>query len=364
MSSQTANIKSLSKIFKFDLDSFVKNELNQSNFLEYYSITNQVLGILIDNENRKEATRIQLIQETCDRILEYCSRSFYDDSINDCQRDKILLQYLIECSPYSSSKTLHILYKVYLFYFLQMAKTKEDVHIKVAIPDDTFISIDKSCLKQINYFNDQEINFLDSLFSIISKNSHFSDMHLNEKFIVEVLIDLSLNVLYEINEYSVVSKLCINNLSNIARSHEAFKRIVLNKCFNKIKDSDLIDKSKKRLETFIEDSNLNLLTSLAEFLLPNNKNITQLELDYLKLTEYWELIQKGLVHTNSLTRKRSLYLLKRTTDMMNLNRIELRSSYSSTFNDGKIVSLYDSSASSWNDFFLCIELMEETSVNK
>jgi hypothetical protein len=103
----------------------------------------------------------------------------------------------------------------------------------------------------------------------------------------------------------------------------------------------------------------------------------------MKLTEYWLLIQKGLVHTNSLTRKRALYLLKRTTDSVmiksnkksktcndeDLSRFDFRSDYYNEFtqenNSDSLISkvyLYEAASPLWNDFFLCIELMEETSV--
>lgn len=156
----------------------------------------------------------------------------------------------------------------------------------------------------------------------------------------------------------------MNTLSNICRSGgDNFKEEVLSKTFQMLKetaDRDL-QTNGKRLENFKQDTNLSLLTSLAEFLMPvgNDKNSTN-SIEYLQLKEFWELVQNGLVHTNPITRKRALYLLKRTTDMARVNRIDVKSCFGS---QNQAICLYDSSSTAWNDYFLCIELMEETSVS-
>lgn len=158
--------------------------------------------------------------------------------------------------------------------------------------------------------------------------------------------------------------MCINAVSNICHSDSSFKDMVLEKSFKKLKDAaQLNDTSeKKRLESFIQDSNLSLLTSLAEFFMPIGSN--QSKIEYLKLTEFWHMIQDGLSHTNSLTRKRALYLLKRTTDIASVNKVDINSNFSDVFEkDDKKVYLYDSKSKLWSEYFLCLEMMEETSVS-
>lgn len=89
------------------------------------------------------------------------------------------------------------------------------------------------------------------------------------------------------------------------------------------------------------------------------------QLEFLSKSEFWHLIQTGLTHTNSLTRKRALYLLKRTTDFALVNKIKINSAYHDQYLNGSEtvnVNLFNAESSLWNDFFLCIELLEETSV--
>ena len=159
--------------------------------------------------------------------------------------------------------------------------------------------------------------------------------------------------------------MCINAVSNICHSANSFKEMVLEKSFKKLKETaQLIDTSeKKRLESFIQDSNLGLFTSLAEFFMPVGSQQTNIE--YLKLTEFWHMIQVGLSHTNSLTRKRALYLLKRTTDIASVNKVDVTSNFVDVSEkEKKNVYLYDSKSKIWNEYFLCLEMMEETSVIK
>ncbi len=176
---------------------------------------------------------------------------------------------------------------------------------------------------------------------------------------IEFHIDLSLNVLHDLTDDPATSNLCVKIISNIARQSNQLKDLVLNKTFSKLEETSILKgcpnnnsiNNRKRLENFIQDANLSLLTSLAEFLLPVTDNPNP-EINYLKLTRFWELIQNGLVHSNSLTRKRALYLLKRATDTASLKRLNVDTCH-----------LYNVRATCWTNFFLCIEMMEETSVH-
>ena len=354
MNQSKKSILSLSKIFKFDINQFVNNELNHVNLFEYFPIINELLS------QQKGTNEVQRISETChDKILELCLKSLFVETDSEHQNE-VLLKYFMLCSSNCSSKSFIHLYKVFLFYFINMAKVKDLLHLKIDVSSNLFDSVVPSLIS-LSEFSNEKISFLDSYFTLISKSKHFSDMSTTNLALIEFLVNLSLDILYEIYEYPVICKICINNLSNIARSSEVCKQMVLHKSFTKLKDASSKEKSKKRLESFIEDSNLNLLTSLAEFLMPSCDSIS-LELEYLRLTEYWDLIQKGLIHTNSLTRKRALYLLKRTTDMA-AHKLDLKSNHFDVFNENQNnVYLYDADSLLWNDFFLCIELMEETSV--
>ena len=214
----------------------------------------------------------------------------------------------------------------------------------------------------VENFTLKQINFLESYFAIISKHQSFRS--LNPVFI-DFYIDLSLNILYDLTGNSAICKICINTLTNICHSGDKFKKAVLEKSFQKLKETTLLnDKnvSKKQLEAYVQDANLSLMTSLADFLLPT-AGANQTELDYLKLTEFWRLIQNGLIHTNPLTRKRALYLLKRTTDLASLKKIDMKSKYADVYENQDHVYLYDSSCSVWNDYFLCLEILEESSVS-
>ena len=86
------------------------------------------------------------------------------------------------------------------------------------------------------------------------------------------------------------------------------------------------------------------------------------ELSHLKNNEYWRLIQTGLVHTNSLTRKRALYLLKRTVDYFHTCQNKEALSHSNHSS-----CLFDTSRShhvnEWHVYFMFIEILEETSVH-
>jgi len=88
----------------------------------------------------------------------------------------------------------------------------------------------------------------------------------------------------------------------------------------------------------------------------------------MRKAEYWQIVQTALSHTNSLSRKRALYLLKRTTDLAQGSGIRITSNYFETYSRPNEqtpidVHLYDANSAHWNDFFLCIELLEETSVH-
>jgi len=187
---------------------------------------------------------------------------------------------------------------------------------------------------------------MDSLFTLIAKNAQFTAVNLQH---IEFLVELSLNVLHDLTDDPATSNLCVKILSNTARQCDRFRQLVLTRTFAKLEETTG-QKRQQRLENFIQDANLSLLTNLAEFLLPVGDQVCP-QLDYLKLTRFWQLIQDGLVHTNSLTRKRALYLLKRITDTASIRHLDVET------------VLYNSRAACWTDFFLCIEMMEESSVH-
>ncbi len=90
------------------------------------------------------------------------------------------------------------------------------------------------------------------------------------------------------------------------------------------------------------------------------------DFSHLKNNEYWRLIQTGLCHTNSLTRKRALYLLKRTVDYFQTRQRNIESLIHSDDLSAKMC-LFDISGrhhvNQWHVYFMFIEILEETSVH-
>jgi hypothetical protein len=219
------------------------------------------------------------------------------------------------------------------------------------------------------------------------------------------LIDASLFTLHKLNDNNMLSKLCINTLTKLAHINKSIRNWVLVQAYSEIKShlqgelvygqltnagqqtpSGYQNESKKRLESFVQDLDINLLASLGDHIASSALESTSSDsahINYLTKSEFWHLIQTCLAHTNSLSRKQALYLLKRSIDLSLASKTEMNSAYFDSFylakdsnqNDMVIngdnskqpqasqVHLFQASWPAWNDFFLCIELLEETSVH-
>ena len=339
------NIISLSKAFKFDYTNFISNQLNADNFIEHQAI---VTEIITTNKSK------EFLQENCDKIIDICLIKMFET-----KDEQTLLKYIELAAPDCSPKIRDQLIQVYLFYFNKVIQSNNEIHLNNNIKQLS-LEQNKYFKHHLTSFNQKHINFINSYLNYLTFD------HLNAKDTkVEFLIDISLNVLEDSDENDqLISKLCINTLSKLAGSNQGLKNCVLSSYFSLLRSSicNLTLNDKKRLESFRQDTNLSLLTSLADYLLPINNN--NFEASYLKSTEYWRLIQSGLIHTNSLTRKRALYLLKRTTDYSNSHIQVQKSDYNVLYSSSnQQVFLYDGILSEWNEFFMCVEIMEETSVH-
>lgn len=224
-----------------------------------------------------------------------------------------------------------------------------------------------------NPYGLKQINLLSKLFNLITSKLKSINLDIvSDKLsaLIDFLMENSLEILSKVSDESYLVKLCINNLNKLASINDHLKAVVLEKVYDKMKlmnESENLSfqstayLNKKRAESFVQDINLNLITSLADFII-DTSNLVDDKKNFLNKLEYWNLIQNGLAHTNSLTRKQALYLLKRTNDCGDANKIEINSNYYDVFNSEKVY-LYKSNGKIWNDFFLIIELLEETSVH-
>lgn len=79
---------------------------------------------------------------------------------------------------------------LYFFYLNQ-----DEINLKLNIPASLYNLLDKTDQKSIEIFSVHQVNLLDSLFSIITRNKHFRDLDVK---IAQLLIDVSLNVLYDV----------------------------------------------------------------------------------------------------------------------------------------------------------------------
>ena len=357
-----SNLQLLAEIYQLDLNHFMNNELKGTNFLENYSIFKEMLPIIVE----KSGNDRNILEKISDRILEFCVEKIF---VVESQKSEIILSYMKDCRPLASSQMTRNLFSVFLHYFILVSSGKENVHISFEVPDfvSKLFQTNKNLFCPIGDFDAEKIDLLNSYLSLIGEDSKVFD--LVDVSLVEFLVNLAHQVLIEAEQSSNLTKLAINCLCKIASSGESWRKLVLSKTFSNLKTAvsaenyfePQLGKSqkneKKRLETYFEDKNLNLVTSLAEFFMEQGKE----EVSYLEQTEFWYLVQIGLVHTNALTRKRALYLLKRTCDLASQSSSEIRSILFD-YNGDKKTFLFEAKWSAWNDFFLCIELLEETSV--
>ena len=403
LQSNVNGIECLKDIYKLDLKIVLNNVLNKENFSNNFSTVTDILSILEkDSVNSKND---QSIEVHYDRILEFCldrmhinlskidnqHKVSFDSSATTMPIQSeldIILKYLRLCIPRASASMKFVLFKVYLACFIKLISAKHEyINTKDVIEP----------LKTLNCFSSEEINsfissnlpvteynlkqrnFLTSFFTLVlnESNSFVNDKHGNAT--IEFLIDYILNVLYGIsdNDLSIIT-MCVNFLSRLAKNLN-LRKLVLDKCFLMVRKSSAtalnsqecsktqhFNEHKKSFESFKQDLNLTLLVTLSDLLM---ENVEIDEKSFLRNFEFWSLIQAGLFNTNVLTRKQALYLLKRTTDMAGSYKKDINSLYFDSYSnkkdskEKKVVYFYQARNDLWNDFFLCIELLEETSVS-
>jgi hypothetical protein len=373
-------IENLKSIYNLDYDLILDKVLDKTNFRELTQIVFEIIGSFQKINKNKDK-----IESIYDRLIEYSletSLNIYlvNKSTNGCKQliiqtpisnfdlsnCELILNYLRNCYLDCSCQMKFILFKLYFIYFTRFTNVNVKSICNLSQLSNDLVSAisDESVTVNLN----KSFDFLVKFFNIITSNLNNVD-EIKNNSLIQYFVDLSLIILYEQDNGSDpnIIKLCINTLSKIALLNDEFKCLLLNKLYQRlvnnlaINDNCLTSESKKRLESFIQDSNLNLLTSLADYIVQLPSNGTQV--NYLNKLEYWQLIQTGLAHTNSLTRKRALYLLKRTNDLALVNRIEINSEYFDIYDSSTKVHLYEATWSIWNDYFLSIELLEETSVH-
>lgn len=368
-------INSLRQILNLDLSQFLTTKLNEHNFLDYFHL---VLEIFNDNSVPPEVK-----STNSDKLLDYCMsklslKSDFDLTKTHPIHDQ-LLKYIRLCAPYASKVTVDEFFKVYVVYFVKLLIVNK---LNPVGWDDNlakFLNLNRTNVDVSNEIgtgpNAKQINFLTDCFSLMVNETTFeSTKSDDQKRLVVFLIDNSLKLLYELNDYDCVqlNKLAVNNLTKLASVSAQLKIFILGKIYNdymKIESetsssssSNTSNDTKKRLESHFKNVDLNLLTSLADYFLTNVDELThQPDAYFLDKSEYWILIQNGLCHTNSFTRKQALYLLKRTNDLASVCKLNINSNYVDSFAN-KTLHLYESSWPCWDDFYLCIELFEETSV--
>lgn len=374
-------IENLKNIYNLDYELILDKVLNKSNFREL----TQIVFEIIDSFKKLNINKDK-VESIYDKLIEYSLEAsvnihLVNKSTNgkkqliiktpisnyDFSNYDLILNYLRNCYADCSYQMKFNLFKLYFIYFTRITNLNvKSISNLSQLPDDVVLAISDESITVLNMNN--SFDFLVKFFNIITSNLNNNDEIKNDN-LIQYFIDISLTILYEQDNGSDtnITKLCINTLSKLALLNEQLKCLILNKLYQKLvnnlalNDTSLTSESKKRLESFIQDSNLNLLTSLADYIVQLSSNEKQV--NYLNKLEYWQLVQTGLAHTNSLTRKRALYLLKRTNDLALVNHKEINSDYFDLYENSAKVHLYQATWSIWNDYFLCIELLEESSVH-
>ena len=357
----------LKDIYKFDLK-ILYQKLTIDNFYQYFNIIDEIV--------KSGSTEVLVKQDYCDKILIFCLNKLF--LVNDTQDEPlstIILQYIQLCSEYTSKNVFDFSIKYFIHYFLKCIQSNNsNLSLSTTKTCDEIINelVEKSeeknriLLKNDISFNLNQINLLNNFYNIIMQRLILKNESNDSVFIIRDnegllnnLIEIALKFLHEIDQTNInLVRLCVHTIEKLIKLNSSFKNSILAKCLEVIKSSyeelSSLIFNKKRLESHCEDINMFLLTTIADYIIVIENN------DYLNKHQFWYLLQSSLVHTNALTRKRSLYLLKRTIDFSLTNKTRIASCDEDEKNT---CSLFDSSLTIWSDFFLCIELFEETSIH-
>ncbi|XP_077991502.1 tRNA (guanosine(18)-2'-O)-methyltransferase TARBP1-like [Glandiceps talaboti] len=107
-----------------------------------------------------------------------------------------------------------------------------------------------------------------------------------------------------------------------------------------------------------------ILCGVADFFFPTSGKLVDGIPDLKSMDKFWQNIQVGLTHSDALTRKRAMYLLKRVLELCRNFKLEVRS-HSDGAGDKCPVFWWRGDCSKklqqmWQDFILMIEALEET----
>jgi hypothetical protein len=423
---QFESLKQLIAVYKLDFRRFLTDDLNETNFVEYQPLVVDIYEWLENDDDGVHQSRA-LLESTSEKLLDYCLKHMFNKEKNNIEQLKKnennywSLKYMRICLPYACNNACRLLVMLNAYAYHFVAINGSGLEKKLKLPDAVERLLASNASNDQSYgdsnaFELRTVNYLSNYFSVTIKafepllKEHLNSINeaqtdvVNKQTkeivsMVRFLVEFALLVLYDMGDDEVpgLSQLCIDCLTRLASITPKSRDFILRECFEtrlkRINADDEASKEelehgggvseKKRLETFVQDKSLCLLVALADLVMneynsvsfsnadetTNSKNKS---VDYLRKRAFWLHIQSGLANTNSLTRKRALYLLKRAADLSissdsedsyHLKRTKLSEGDISGECEN-VVLLYDPAPIAvWNDFFLCIELLEETSVH-
>lgn len=313
---------------------------NQSTLIDQHAL----IADLFDNVETKSR-----LEPIADRILNLTVASPPPSSFCSSNQE-CCLRYLKLCTPYCSTQQIDRLFENFL---AQLAET-------------------------IAHHDTKRMNFLISYLDVLthSKRLDFTNPKRTHRERGQALVRTSVELLS--SDERALSKLAIALLERLA-AIEIFRASVLDQCLTVIAATSRAvaacnNNKKKRLESHVGVLELSLATGLADQIFNSDSNNNTGGNDtscccYLGKIEFWTLVQHGLVHTNPLSRRQALYLLKRANDFATRSRqnddklkLKLNATFIVDNTKSDPVYMYRADWRAWNDFFLCIEVLEETSV--
>ena len=104
-----------------------------------------------------------------------------------------------------------------------------------------------------------------------------------------------------------------------------------------------------------------LLCALADWLF-SDKDLSGVMLKLLSKTEFWLVLQSGFYHSNSLTRKQAMYLLKRILDTLDKSDVSVSDSSLADVKFWWSLQAKKELLNVWNDYILLMETLEEKQV--
>lgn len=373
--SSKSTIQSLQQVVNLNIESIVeKLAQDDDKLLASYSLVNDLVDSMTVSASGRERIRqmAERVLEACMRKLQICLRDErvvivpgMNLSLADWDTEQFtsLVGYLRLFAPHCSPAYRAILFQVYVIYFTRLMWIGK---LEISRADFTHLmqtnGIEEFVFSSQTGLLDLKIcNFLMTYLNAVCTGATMSHE------MTEYLVKYSLATMLRLSDSPLVVKLCINNLTKLAAMSQSNRELVLTSVFTACLQSESSSneqvESKKRLESFVQDLNLNILASLGDHIMQST--LESSSINYIHQTEFWSLIQAGLSHTNSLTRKQSLYLLKRAIDLAQVHKLtELNSQYfDSIHSSDQKVYLFQATCPIWNDFFLFLELLEETSVH-